>query len=156
MTLPPNALREPPRLLVRTLFATFGAMVLLLAAVFATLMLDTRARVTHDVAANLDVSQRVFAALEHRRQQEIRLQMSALAESPTLKAALDTWETEWQRTRLASPDLVATVEREVQRLASHVPADAVIVLDQSHHVLASAGPQAPAWPRATLVGELAG
>ena len=97
MTLPPAALREPPRLLVRTLFATFGAMVLLLAAVFLTLTIDTRARVTRDVATNLDASQRVFAALERRRQEEVRLQMSALAENPTLKAALDTYQTESHR-----------------------------------------------------------
>ena len=48
------------------------------------------------------------------------------------------------------------MEREVQRLAVHVAADAVVVTDDSHHVLASAGPGAAAWPRAALVGEVAG
>src|SRR5690606_20114237 len=49
------------RLVVRTLFATFGALVLVLVAVFVTVVADTRARVTRSVADSLEAGQRAFA-----------------------------------------------------------------------------------------------
>jgi putative nucleotidyltransferase with HDIG domain len=150
VTLPPEAFRDPPRLLVRTLLATFGAIVVLLGAVFVTLTLETRARVSRDVATNLDASQRSFATLERRRQAETRIQLEALGESPTLKAALDTWQTESRRgDRPASPDLLATLQHETNRLATHAIADAVVVVDAGNRVIASAGPRAAAWPGGT-------
>jgi putative nucleotidyltransferase with HDIG domain len=152
VTLPPEAFREPPRLLIRTMLATFGAMVLLLGAVLVTLMLETRTRVTREVAVNLDRSQRAFATLERRRQADTRLQVAALAESPTLKAALDTYQSELQRARQgASPELVATVGREAERLSTHAAADAVVVVDASNRVIASAGPRHAAWPSGTAL-----
>ena len=83
-------LRRPPRLVVRTLIATFFAIAVVLVAAFLTLTIETRMRVTQEVAANLDASQRVFATIETRRQREAQLQAQNFADSPTLKAALDT------------------------------------------------------------------
>ena len=149
--------RRPPRLVVRTLLATFGAIVAVLSVTFLTLVVETRARVTRDVAAHLDASQHVFADIERRRQAEARLQAESLAESPMLKAALDTYQSESRRADAGpSQDLLATVQREVDRLAAHVIADAVVVVDEHNTILASAGTRREAWTSGTINAAWAG
>jgi putative nucleotidyltransferase with HDIG domain len=143
--------RRPPRLVVRTLLATFGAIVAVLSVTFLTLVVETRARVTGEVAAHLDASQHVFADIERRRQSEERLQAESLAESPMLKAALDTYQSESRRADAGpSQDLLATVQHEVNRLAAHAIADSVVVVDETNRILASAGARRKAWASGTV------
>jgi putative nucleotidyltransferase with HDIG domain len=146
VTPPQRSEQRPPRLVVRTLVATFGGIAVLLSVTFLTLIVETRNRVTRDVAANLDASQLVFADMEGRRQKEELLQAALLAESPTLKAALDTYQAEVRRSDAGpSADLLATVQHELDRLATHVVADAIVVADQKGRILASAGDRRKAW-----------
>jgi len=147
--------QRPPRLVVRTLIATFCAIAVVLGAAFFTLTIETRLRVKAEVAANLDASQRAFAMLESRRQQEAQLQAQNFADSPTLKASLDTYQTETRRgTGGDTSDLVATVQHEVEKLSSRVSADAVVIAVPGRRrdsdvwdVLASGGARSAAWPR---------
>ena len=75
------------------------------------------------MAANLDASQRAFALLESRRQQEAQRQAQNFADSPTLKAALDTYRPRRSEARERRHFcLVATVQREVEKLSSRVSA----------------------------------
>ena len=53
--------RRPPRLVVRTLVATFGAIAVVLTATFLTIVVETRSRVTREVASHLDASQRAYS-----------------------------------------------------------------------------------------------
>ena len=153
----PGVLRRPPRLVVRTLIATFFAIAVVLIAAFLTLTIETRMRVTQEVAANLDASQRVFATIETRRQREAQLQAQNFADSPTLKAALDTWQAEAQpNPGRHTSDLVATVQHEVEKLSSRVSADAVVVAVPGPRkdgdvwdVLVSGGARRAAWPHGT-------
>jgi putative nucleotidyltransferase with HDIG domain len=141
-----------PRLLVRALVATFAAIVAVLAAVFVTLLMDSQARVTRAVVANLDAGRRAFSTLERRRQNDLILQAATLAESPTLKAALDTYQSERQFAPADSGDVLrSTVGHEVAKLAARVPVDALVVLDREARVIASAGPHARQWPPAGTV-----
>jgi putative nucleotidyltransferase with HDIG domain len=137
--------RRAPRLVVRTLLATFGAIVAVLSVTFLTLVVETRARVTREVAAHLDASQHAFAEIEARRQDEERMQAKSLAESPTLKAALDTYQSESRLEAGPSLDLLETLQHEVNRLADNVIADAVVVVDERNRILASAGTRRDAW-----------
>ncbi len=142
--------RTPPRLVVRTQIVTFGAMAIVLVVAFASLTLVTRDRVTLEVKRNLELSQHAFLVLEQHRQEEVRRQASVMAESPTLKAALDTYQTEARRADAgASPELVETVEREARKLATHLEAGAVAVVDANGRVLASTRPEA--WPSGAVV-----
>ena len=70
---------------------TFVTVALLLVAVFVVVMFSVRHQVRQTVVDNLESSQRLFAAVETRRQHELRAQAANLAENPTLKAALDTY-----------------------------------------------------------------
>jgi hypothetical protein len=153
----PGVLRRPPRPGRPTLIATFFAIAVVLIAAFLTLTIETRMRVTQEVAANLDASQRVFATIETRRQREAQLQAQNFADSPTLKAALDTWQAEAQPNPGShTSDLVATVQHEVEKLSSRVSADAVAVAvpgprndGDVWNVLVSGGARRAAWPHGT-------
>ena len=144
--------RVPPRLVMRALLTSFVTVGLVLGAVFAVLSFDVRARVRQSVADNLAVAQQVFTGVELRRQHDMRATASTLAENPTLKAALDTWVSESKGARPGEADeLLATVQREANKIADRVSADVLAIADRRGRIIVSAGPRAPAWPRGSTV-----
>ncbi len=129
---------SPPRLLVRTFAATFLTSAVVLGIVFVVSTLAVERSVQRSVAQTLEAVHEVFSANEDRRGAEQLAAVSALAERPTLKAALDTYQSEldWGR---PSPDMLATIQRETDRLASRVDAELVVVLDPQGMTLGSSG-----------------
>src|SRR4029077_14279314 len=108
----------------------FVSVAVLLGTVFIVVWMSVRHYVRDSVTANLAAGQRMFAALEARRQRELRSQAATLAENPTLKAALDTYQT-YERTSSGTEreQLLETIDRELDRLASRIEADAIILVD---------------------------
>lgn len=147
-------MRRPPKLIARTLMASFGAAVVILSIVFAVLMIDARSRARAAETEKLGVAGRVFTALEARRQQEQLATIATLAENPTLKAALDTYVAERQFADLPAfqaTSLRDTVVLEAEKLADLTRADALAILDSGGNVFASAGPSRDDWPRGAHV-----
>ena len=136
--------RLAPRLVTRALLASFLTVAVILGAVFVLLTLDMRQRVRQTVAANLDAGQQVFAQVEGRREEQMVATVSTLAENPTLKAALDTWQLE-RRAGGSDGGGVATVENELKKIAGRVGADVLAIVDRRGEIVASAGPRAPAF-----------
>lgn len=138
----------PPKFVSRALTASFLTVGLVLGAVFVVITLDLRSRVRQSVEENLASAQELFTSVEARRQQEVQATVATLAENPTLKAALDTWLTERAS---ASPtiedELLATVQREIDKLAKRISADVLAVTDLRGRTVVSAGPLSVAWPR---------
>jgi putative nucleotidyltransferase with HDIG domain len=138
---------RPPRLLVKAVIVTFVTVTALLSVVFFFVRMTIRDQVRQTVADNLDASQRTVAALERRRQLELRMQAVTLAESPTLKAALDTYAAEGSGgDDSAHGQLLATIRRELDKLAARFEADAIILVDGRGVSLAAVGPFAGRWP----------
>ena len=142
-------MKAPPRLVARTLAVTFVTVAIILSLVFLVLTLDARDRVRAVETEKLQVTGRLFTALETRRAQEQLAAITTLAENPTLKAALDTYVTESRFSGLA-PDqaesLRATVEREIDKLAAMTAADVLAIVDTNGRVFASAGRSRDRWP----------
>jgi putative nucleotidyltransferase with HDIG domain len=140
--------RQPPRLLVKTALAVTLVTVALLLLVVFVVTLSVREQVREAVTTTLESSQRLFAALETRRQRDMRAQATTLAESPTLKAALDTYATyspgasDTTRTQL-----FATITNELEKLVTRIEADAIVLVDAHQSTLAAAGPMADRWLR---------
>jgi putative nucleotidyltransferase with HDIG domain len=137
----------PPRLVVRATVANLMMAGFLLSAVFIVVALDVRERVRGAVTERLDASQRMLTALERRRAKELQDQVATLAENPTLRAALYTYEldllTDQKMNRRA---LVATVARELEKLAGRVRADVLALADASGATIAAAGRRRDDWP----------
>ena len=107
----------PPRFVVRTLIVTLATVAFVLSAVLLVVTLKVRDRVRDGVIDKLETGQKLLGALEERRARELQAQVAMLAENSTLKAALDTYQTELQTTNAAGrQDLVATIGRELTSL----------------------------------------
>jgi putative nucleotidyltransferase with HDIG domain len=142
-----NPAASPPRLVVRTLATTFVTTALVLAAVFAAVLYDVRDRVRRAVAERLDVGQRVFSSFELQRQRDMAAQVAVLADSPTLKAALDTYVSERGGGRPTQVEqLRRTIQGEIDKLAERFPSDLLAAVDASRRTVAVGGPRRTAWP----------
>jgi HD-GYP domain-containing protein (c-di-GMP phosphodiesterase class II) len=137
--------RPAPRLVVWIAGVGFALIAGVLGIVFVLLSWQAQSRLTGTVVEGLEVSQRRFADLERRRARERGLQAVALSESPTLKAALDTYLTEGAQGP-APAGLLATVREEATKLADLMAVPALALVDEDGSVLASAGPLASDWP----------
>ena len=78
----------PPRLLTRTLVATFTTSVSVLAIVMVVVTVLVERSVQASVAGSLSAVQKVLSASEQRRSDELVTRARALAEQPILKVAL--------------------------------------------------------------------
>lgn len=138
---------NPPRFVTRTLIATLATVAFVLSAVLLAVTLGLRAQVRAGVLDKLGTGQRLLGALEVRRARELRAQVAMLAENSTLKAALDIYQSELQTTSTAGrADLVATIARELDKLADRIQPDVLEIRDQSNAVLGVAGRRAGEWP----------
>jgi hypothetical protein len=139
--------RRPPRLVVRALIASFGMVAVILIAVFTLVSLDVRQRVRQSVIADLDAGHQAAARIQLERQRDLQTTVSLLSDSPTLKAALDTWQSERRSRTGVQQELLETVQREADKIAGRVGADVLALLDIEGGIVVSAGPRAAAWPR---------
>jgi putative nucleotidyltransferase with HDIG domain len=118
----------------------------LLSAVLFTVLLQTRTLVRDSVSDKLEAGRRLVSALEERRTREQEQQIETLAESPTLKAAVDTYQAELTLADGATRrELLTTVERELDKLAARLQPDVIAVADANGRLLAAAGARASDW-----------
>jgi putative nucleotidyltransferase with HDIG domain len=147
-----TARRPPPRLLVKALTVAFTTVAVLLGVVFVVVTISVRNQVREAVASNLESTQRLFAAVETRRQRELRGRAETLADNASLKAALDTYQSETQANRSTSrSDLLETIDLVLENVAARVDSDAIVLVDLHHVSLGAAGPMADRWPRSRPV-----
>src|SRR6185295_8026674 len=141
------AQRTPPRFVIRTLVATLATVAFVLSAVLLVVTLNVQKSVRDGVGDRLETARRLLDALEERRAHELHAQVAMLAENPTLKAAVDTYHTELRTTNQAGRlDLLATISRELDKLATRIQPDVLEVRSASGEVLGIAGRRAGEWP----------
>ena len=133
-------LRTPPRFVTRTMATTFATVVLILGSVLLVVTFTVRNRVRDAVLAHLTTQQGMLRTLEQRRMSEMNAQAEMLAESPTVKAAMDLYHSESRRTGADHHrQLLDTVGRELDQLAQRIRPDIVAVVDPAGIVVAAAG-----------------
>jgi len=140
-------LATPPRFVTRTLIATLATVAFVLSAVLFVVTLSVRKSARDGVVERLRTGQHLLTKLEEFRANELQSQVATLAENSTLKAALDTYQSELRTTNPAGrQDLVATIVRELDKLAVRIDPDVLEVRNLSGEVLAVAGRRAGEWP----------
>ena len=138
---------SPPRLVVRTTIATFAVVAFVLTAVLAVIAYQGTGYVRSTVSEKLAAGRRMLSALEQRQSRELQSQVAMLAENPTLKAAIDTYRSELRSSAPAArTELLATIQRELEKLAERLQPDVVAVSDVTGTVLATAGRRRADWP----------
>ncbi|HEU4890994.1 MAG TPA: HD-GYP domain-containing protein [Vicinamibacterales bacterium] len=137
----------PPRLVVRTSLAMFAVVAIVLTAVLLLIAIQGSGYVRETVTKNLESAQRMLSALEERQSRELLAQVAVVAESPTLKAAIDTYQAEIRRSDANTrSELIRTIDRELEKVASRLKPDVVAVSDPAGNVLAVAGQYWESWP----------
>ena len=137
----------PPRLVVRTLLAMFTVVAIVLTAVLLLIAIQGSGYVRGTVTERLATAQRMLFELEQRQSRELQAQVAVVAESPTLKAAIDTYQAEIRRSDPNTrAELIRTIERELDKVASRIQPDIVAVSDPAGNVLAVAGRYQRNWP----------
>src|SRR5262245_45081056 len=139
-----------PRLLVKVLCFAFAVIGCVIVAVFVLFSWQTNARLTRTVVENMEACQLRFAGIDARLRREHTLQAMALAENPTLKAAVDTYYSE-RGNEHELGQLRSTIETELTKLQQIMAVPALSVTDVRGIVLASAGPNRADWPAGARV-----
>jgi len=93
-------------------------------------------------AAELAASQRGVRQLQDRELRLLLATSALVSTSPTLRAALQTRRVEANEGLAPRADLVATIQREVERVYGDLDRDLLAVTDERGRVLAAAGPGA--------------
>jgi putative nucleotidyltransferase with HDIG domain len=139
-----------PRLVVRTSLAMFAVVTIILTAVLLLIAVQGSHYVRDTVNEKITAGQRMLSDLEQRQSRELQMQVDILAESPTLKAAIDTYQSELAVSNASSrAELILTIERELGKLATRIQADVLAVTDTEGNVIAAAGRYRSDWPRFT-------
>jgi putative nucleotidyltransferase with HDIG domain len=140
----PFATKRSPRLLVKVLSFAFAVIACVIVAVFLLFSWQTNARLTRTIVENMEASQRRFAGIDARLRREHTLQAIALAENPTLKAAVDTHYSE-RGNEEELGQLRSTIETELAKLQQIMVVPALSITDARGVVLASVGPHRQDW-----------
>ena len=117
-----------PRLLIKVLCFAFAVIGCVIVGVFVLFSWQTNARLMQAVVENMEASQLRFAGIDDRLRREHTLQAMALAENPTLKAAVDTYYSERGNEHEIGP-LRSTIETELVKLQQIMAVPALSVTD---------------------------
>ncbi len=141
---------RPLPLFTRILGITFAVIALVLTAAFLMLSWQARERLTQSVVSGLELSQRRFGESEARRKRDRLAQAAVVVELPTLKAAVDTYQSE-RRAGEPGEQLEATVASELAKVQRALGVAALSVTDARGRIIAAVGPLAADWPRGATI-----
>jgi signal transduction histidine kinase/ActR/RegA family two-component response regulator len=124
---------------LRTQLLLFSALltVAVVGVMFSLLGVTVRTQTRRLLTATLVQHQQRMAAVQRSRTAELVRASVLLTESPTLRAALETYETERDRSGAGRGDLLETIQREMTRVASGLDRDLVVMTDTRGGVLAA-------------------
>ena len=124
---------------LRTQLLLFSGLltVAVVGVMFALLGVTVRTQTRRLLAGTLIQHQQRMAAIQRSRTAELVRASVLLTESPTLRAALETYETERDRAGAGRGDLLETIQREVTRVANGLDRDLVVMTDTRGGVLAA-------------------
>ena len=150
MSSDPRHRPRPLPLFTRILGITFAVIALVLTAAFLMLSWQARERLTQGVVSGLELSQRRFGESEVRRKRDRLAQAAVIVELPTLKAAVDTYQSE-RRAGETGGQLEATVASELEKVQRALEVPALSVTDARGRIIAAVGPLAADWQRGTTI-----
>jgi signal transduction histidine kinase/ActR/RegA family two-component response regulator len=124
---------------LKTRLVLFGTLVTLVAIAgsFGLLSLEIRRQTRGHLAELLAQNQRTVLALQKRSLDELLWTSRLMTHSPTLRAAMDTYEAESPSASAGRPDLLATVQAELDRTRELLEKDLAVITDPQGKVLAA-------------------
>ena len=118
------------------LFCTLLTVVAACVAVLA-LIFEMRRYTKGLLAESLSHHQHTIASLQQRSLQELIRTSTLMTDSPTLRAAMETYRSESGRVEHVRPDLLETIQNEAGKVFAGLGGDLLVVTDDDGSVLAS-------------------
>jgi signal transduction histidine kinase len=124
---------------LRAQLVLFSALltVAIVAVMFALLGVTVRTETRRLLAATLSQHQSRMASIEHARNEELVRASVLLTESPTLRAALETYQSERDDKGGRRRDLLETIQHEVESAATGLDRDLAVMTDRDGGILAT-------------------
>jgi len=126
---------------LETRLAVFGILLTLgtVAASFLALQIEMQRHTRRLLAGSLARQQRTLREVEQRRLEQLLRSSTLLTDSPTLRAAIETYRVESAIDGAARTDLVETIRTEARQIAHRIGGDLLILTDERGRVLAATG-----------------
>ena len=109
------------------------------AVAFLALSLELRKNTKRLLAQTLSQHQRMLLDVQRRGLEELLRVSTLMSESPTLRAAMETYRSELAPNAHPRNDLIATIQTEAEKIAGGMGRDLLIVTDRDGRVLAVGG-----------------
>jgi signal transduction histidine kinase/CheY-like chemotaxis protein len=106
---------------------------------FLVLSLSLTRHTERLLAETLSRHQRTLSHLQQDNLKELLRISTVMTDSPTLRAAMETFASESGLTTGGRADLLATIQNEASKVAGHLGRDVLVVTDRNGRVLAAAG-----------------
>lgn len=114
------------------------------ALAFAVLSVSIKRHTKSRLAQSLSQHQHTLSSLQRDKLDELLRISTLMTDSPTLRAAMETFASESSPSAATRLDLLATIQTEAAKVASGLGRDLLLITDRNGMVLAAAGPAAPA------------
>ncbi len=112
---------------------------LAVAVAFLALSLELRKHTKRLLAETLTQHQRMLLEVQKRGLEELLRASTLMSDSPTLRAAMETYRSELAPNAHHRADLLATIQAEAEKIAGGLGRDLLIVTDRDGRVLAVGG-----------------
>src|SRR2546427_329945 len=112
---------------------------LAVAVAFLALSLELRKHTKRLLAQTLSQHQRMLLEVQRQGLEELLRASTLMSDSPTLRAAMETYRSELTPHAHPRADLLATIQREAEKIAGGLGRDLLIVTDRDGRVLAVGG-----------------
>jgi signal transduction histidine kinase/CheY-like chemotaxis protein len=121
----------------KLIFFSVSLTVLILTVTFAALSMEVRRQTRRLLADTLDQHQRMVLGVQQRDREDLLWIARLMTVSPTLRAAMEIYQSEHGAGSKRRPDLLATIQAEAERIASGLDRDVLFVTDAHGKVLAA-------------------
>jgi signal transduction histidine kinase/ActR/RegA family two-component response regulator len=125
------------RLSFKLIFFETLLIALVVGAAFFVLNMEIRATTQRFFVTQLRRSQTELLTLQNRSLEQLVWTSSVITENPTLRAAIETYRLESAAGRGRRVELLATVQRETEKIAAGLGKDLLIITDDRGRVLAA-------------------
>src|SRR3989475_1422486 len=106
---------------------------------FLALSLELRKHTKRLLAQSLSQHQKMLLEVQRRGLEELLRASTLMSDSPTLRAAMETYRSELSQRAGPRADLLATIQTEAEKIAGGLGRDLLIVTDRDGRVLAIGG-----------------
>jgi signal transduction histidine kinase/CheY-like chemotaxis protein len=106
---------------------------------FLSLSLELRKHTERLLAETLDQHQKTLLEVQRRGLEELLRASTLMSDSPTLRAAMETYRSELSQKGGSRADLLATIQTEAETIARGLGRDLLIVTDREGRILAASG-----------------